>query len=178
MTGFRILPIPADLAEQARTTRKSPQYGHPAYVEIATGYGPCRQCLHTFDQGHDTRLLFTYNPFDGRDSYPSPGPIFIHEQACEPYADNGVFPEDLRRLPLVFEGYGDGRRAVAQERVQDGKVEAAIERIFTLPAVEYIHLRNLEAGCFIAQIERGDANHQGHEVTRRKASADAELCCF
>ena len=101
-------------------------------------------------------MLFTYNPFDGRDSYPSPGPIFIHEQACEPYAGNGVFPEDLRSLPLVLEGYGRARCVVAQERVQDGKVEAAIERIFALPAVEYIHLRNLEAGCFIAQIERAE----------------------
>lgn len=101
-------------------------------------------------------MLFTYNPFDGRDSYPSPGPIFIHEKPCEPYAGDGGFPDDLRRLPLVLEGYGAGRWLILQERVQDGEVEGAIDRIFALPAVEYIHVRNLEAGCFIAQIERAD----------------------
>jgi hypothetical protein len=154
MSKFRVIPIPEEVAEKARATRKSPQYGHPVHAEVATGYGPCRQCLHTFDEGHESRLLFTYNPFEGRDSYPSPGPIFIHEQPCETYGENGEFPDGLSRLPLVLEGYGAGRWPVTQERVQDGKVERAIERIFALPAVEYIHVRNLEAGCFIAQIDR------------------------
>jgi hypothetical protein len=157
MSTFRVISIPRSLAEQARATRKSPQYGHPAHVELATGYGPCRQCLHTFDEGRESRMLFTYNPFEGRDSYPSPGPIFIHEQPCETYAEENGFPDDLRRLPLVLEGYGAGRRPVTQERVPDGKMEEAIERIFALPAVEYIHVRNLEAGCFIAQIERAES---------------------
>jgi len=154
VSTFRVISIPNALAEQARATRKSPQYGHPAHVELATGYGPCRQCLHTFDEGHESRLLFTYNPFEGRDSYPSPGPIFIHEQPCETYTEDSGFPEDLRRLPLVLEGYGAGRSLVMQERVQDGKVEDVIKGIFALPTVEYIHVRNLEAGCFIAQLER------------------------
>jgi len=157
---FRVISIPNALAEEARATRKSPQYGHPAHVELATGYGPCRQCLHTFDEGHESRLLFTYNPFEGRDSYPSPGPVFIHEQPCQAYSKDGGFPEDLRRLPLVLEGYGARRWLVTQERVQDGKVEEAIERVFALPGVEYIHVRNLEAGCFIAQIERAAISTQ------------------
>lgn len=157
VSTFRVISIPNSLAEQARATRKSPQYGHPVHVELATGYGPCRQCLHTFNEGREPRILFTYNPFEGRDSYPSPGPIFIHEQPCASYAEDGGFPEDLRRLPLVLEGYGAGRRIVVQERVQDGKVEDAIERIFAQSAVEYIHVRNLEAGCFIAEIGRAAA---------------------
>jgi len=177
MSDFRVLSIPENLAQQAREMKKSPQYGHPVHIEVASGYGPCRQCLRRFQEGQDSRLLFTYNPFEGHDPYPSPGPIFIHEQPCETYPADHGFPEELRSLPLILEGYGRGRWLVTQERIHEGKVEEAIERIFSLPAVEYIHVRNLEAGCFIAQIERAEIHHQGHEETRRETPAGVELCC-
>jgi hypothetical protein len=154
MAGFRIRQIPETIANQARETLRSPQYGHPAHVEVATGYGPCRLCLRTFNEGKESRILFTYNPFEGLDSYPSPGPIFVHEKECPPYSAVNEFPADLRNLKLVFEAYGPERRLVSQDRVRDGAVEAAIARMFDQATVEYIHVRNGEAGCFIAHIER------------------------
>ena len=153
MSAFRVEPIPAEIAEKTRQTGKSPQYGHPVFTEIAKGYCPCRQCLHTFRTGEDSRTLFTYNPFEGLDDYPSPGPIFIHEKPCTPFAADG-FPEDLRSIPLVLEAYGKDRQLIAQERIRDDVVEPAIERLLGLDGVLYLHVRNLEAGCFIAQIER------------------------
>ena len=151
---FRTIPIPASLAESARHERRSPQYGHPAHAEIATGYGPCRLCLNTFRVGEEERVLFTYNPFDGLDSFPSPGPVFVHAAGCEPFAAEMGFPEPLRDLPLVLEGYAADRWIIARERVLDGDVEAAADRIFSHEAVAYIHVRNWEAGCYIARLER------------------------
>lgn len=153
MTRFRVVAIPDDVAEKARKTLTSPQYGHPAHVESAKGYGPCRSCLQTFRKGEEQRLLFTFNPFEGLDSYPSPGPIFIHHQNCRRYEEPG-FPAALRDLPLTLEGYGRGRWLVARERVEGGDVEGTINRLFAHAAVEYIHVRNSEAGCFIAHLER------------------------
>jgi hypothetical protein len=43
---------------------------------------------------------------------------------------------------------------VARERVANGEVEPAIERLFADLDVRYIHVRNTEAGCFIARVER------------------------
>jgi hypothetical protein len=34
MHGYRIIPIPAAIAEAVRTTGRSPQYGYLAHVEI------------------------------------------------------------------------------------------------------------------------------------------------
>lgn len=153
MTRFRVIAIPDEVASKARNTLKSPQYGHPAHVETAKGYGPCRSCLKTFRQGEEQRLLFTFNPFEGLDSYPSPGPIFIHRDVCRRY-EEAVFPAALRELPLTLEGYGPGRWLVARERVAHGDVEGTIARLFAHAAVEYIHVRNSEAGCFIAHLER------------------------
>jgi hypothetical protein len=153
--NFRIKAIPDEISRAARTTMKSPQYGHAAQVDVAGGTGPCRQCLKTFEVGKERRILFTYNPFDGIDPYPSPGPIFVHEHTCATHSPQDQFPEDLRQLPLIFEGYGPDRWLEARERVNDGLAEAAIAKIFHLPAVEYIHIRHGQAGCFIAHVNRG-----------------------
>ena len=142
MSRFRVLPIPAAIAEKTRHTGKSAQYGHPAFSEVAKGYGPCRQCLKTFRTGEESRTLFTYNPFDGLDSYPSPGPVFIHEKPCEPFAGAG-FPKELRSIPMVLEAYGDARSLLAHERIRDGVVEPAIERLLEIDGVRYLHVRNL-----------------------------------
>ena len=153
-TSFRTVPIPTAVAETARRERRSPQYGHPAHTETANGYGPCRLCLDTFRVGADERLLFTYDPFAGLDPYPAPGPIFVHAVGCEAFAAPTGFPEPLRALPITLEGYARGRWLVARERVIDGDVEGAAGRLFAHPAVEYIHVRNAEAGCYIARLER------------------------
>jgi hypothetical protein len=152
--SFQLIPISSLIAQEVRGTLKSPKYGHPAHVEVATGYGPCRSCLRTFAEGQEKRILFTYDAFHGIDPYPSPGPVFIHEQPCQPFSANDEFPEELRRIPLVLEGFGDNRLLLREDRFSDGKVEHRVENVLRDERVKYIHLRNGEAGCFIARIER------------------------
>jgi hypothetical protein len=154
MLFFQLIPISSLIAEEVRETLKSPKYGHPAHLEVATGYGPCRSCLRMFAEGQEKRILFTYDPFDGIDPYPSPGPVFIHEQPCRPFSANDEFPEELRRIPLVLENFGENRLLLHEDRFSDGKVENRVEDILADERVKYIHLRNGEAGCFIARIER------------------------
>ncbi|HJR16665.1 MAG TPA: DUF1203 domain-containing protein [Gemmatimonadales bacterium] len=132
---------------------RSPQYGHPAHAELATGYGPCRLCLQTFQEGRDERLLFTYQPFTDPAALPAPGPVFIHHGQCDRY-DGHALPEALRRLPLVIEGYGEAGALLIQHRVASSPFETVLERILELEEVRYAHLRNAEAGCFIARIDR------------------------
>jgi hypothetical protein len=153
MIPYRVVAIPEEISQQARALLKSPQYGHPAHVELASGYGPCRSCLRTFQEGQEDRILFTYDPFAGLDPYPSPGPVFIHWDGCPRY-EGAAFPDGLRNLPLTFEGYGPDRWVLARERTQGKDVDSAIERLLAQPEVRYVHVRNSEAGCFIALIER------------------------
>ena len=154
MTAFRTIPISATLAESARVEARSPQYGHPAHRERAKGTGPCRLCLTTFRVGEEDRVLFTYDPFAGIDPYPSPGPVFVHADGCEAYAEDAGFPDGLRTLPLVFEAYAAGRWMIARERAAGGDIESAVSRLLEHPAVQYLHVRHGEAGCYIARIER------------------------
>ncbi|MEP6618824.1 MAG: DUF1203 domain-containing protein [bacterium] len=154
MSSFRVVAISPALAATVRETMRSPQYGHPAHSELATGYGPCRECLRTFAVGADQRILFTYDPFAGVESLPLPGPVFIHADACSGYDERAGFPADLRAHAVTLNAYARGRRVVAQEYVADGNVEPVIERLFAQPDVAYLHVRDTKAGCFDFQIER------------------------
>jgi Protein of unknown function (DUF1203) len=153
MLKYRISGLANETAEEVRTTLRSPQYGHPAHVETATGYGPCRVCLHTFEEGRDERILFTYQPFRDPAAVPAPGPVFIHRKPCSRY-DSLDFPEELCQLHLALDSHGGGGMLVSQERVGDQLVDEVLRRQLSNPKVDYIHLRNAEAGCFIARIDR------------------------
>jgi hypothetical protein len=152
MTQFRFHGIGEDIAVQVRKTMRAPRYGHPAHQEVAQGYGPCRVCLRTFDIGVEDRILFTYQPFSEPGSLPSPGPVFIHAHRCQRY-DACELPPDFRKLPIVFEAYGSGGRLVAQERVGAQSPEEVLSRMFGTGQANYVHIRNGEAGCFMARVE-------------------------
>ena len=154
MPPFRVVAIPDEVAVSVRANLIAPVYGHPAHAEVAKGYGPCRLCLRTFTVGAERRILFTYDSFHEKEKLPLPGPVFIHEADCERYPEAGGFPEDLRAHALTLNAYGLGRRLVAQEYVADGRVEAVIARLFARADVDYIHVRDTEAGCFDCAIER------------------------
>src|SRR5690348_14806709 len=120
--AFRVVGISDKIAAEVREKMASPQYGHPAHVEVAGGTGPCRSCLNTFKVGEEERVLFTYNPFEGLDAYPAPGPVFVHRAECARFAGAG-FPEGLRSLPLTLEAYGDERWILDRARVTNGEAE-------------------------------------------------------
>jgi hypothetical protein len=151
---FRVAAIPTKVADLVRSSMRSPGYGHPAHIEMATGYGPCRHCLRDFQVGKERRILFTYNPFHGFEPLPLPGPIFIHADPCERFSDAGGFPKDLRSHRLTFAAYGEGRRLLAEEYVENGEVDALIVKLLNRTDVNYLHVRDTEAGCYDFRIER------------------------
>ena len=150
--NYKVVPIPSEIARSVRENLKSPQYNHPASVDVAKGYGHCRQCLQTFDKGNEERILFTYNAFENLSKLPLPSPIFIHKHECESFDKTG-FPPALLDLPLLFEGFGDESQLIKREKVSPENLEQQIADIFALPKVKYINIRNAEAGCFVARIE-------------------------
>ncbi len=60
---FIVRGISQELADEVRRTRRAPDYGHPAHLELAqNGTGPCRCCLEPFVIRQEERLLLTYRP--------------------------------------------------------------------------------------------------------------------
>ena len=154
MSGFRVVPIPDEVAAEARASGRSPGYGHPIHADAGDGPWPCRVCLRREHPAGEDRLLFTYDAFHGVEPLPLPGPIYVHRRECERFAGADRFPDDLRRVPLTLNAYGEGRRLLAQEYVTDGAVEPVLEALLALPEVAYLHLRHTRAGCYLARVER------------------------
>jgi hypothetical protein len=154
MNQFRVIAIPTIIARQVRTSNKAPRYGHPAFTETAKGYGPCRHCLRTFDIGKESRTLFTYDAFEGIESVPLPGPIFIHTNDCERYPENGGYPRDLLSHAAVLSGYVKGQRLAAQLHAEKGSHEQAVQQLLQRSDVDYIEVRDKIAGCYDFRIER------------------------
>ncbi|MCU0646361.1 MAG: DUF1203 domain-containing protein [Gemmatimonadaceae bacterium] len=155
MPSFVVRPISGDITQQVRTTRRSPQYGHPVHEEVARGTGPCRACLRAFTVGVDRRLLFTYSPFEEA-SLPQPGPVFIHADACAPHAGVG-YPAGLAQIPVVAQPYHDDGSIAAPCAIPLGEEAATLATLLASPRVRFIHLRHAEAGCFIGRVERAGA---------------------
>jgi hypothetical protein len=156
MEHIRIVAIPTEVAVAVRTTMLAPKYGFPAHSEVGTEEAPCRHCLRLIASGVERRILFTYDRFAGVESLPLPGPVFIHAEACERYTDSDGFPDELRASPRTLEGYARGRRLLTRKYVMDGKMEKAIEEIFAISDVDYIHVNSTTAGCYTFRIERQD----------------------
>ena len=150
---FTVRALPREVATYVREHDRDPTWGHPALTQPATGFGPCRLCLRTFREGEEQRILFTYDSYAGVAEYPQPGPVYIHADDCEPYDEDG-FPPDLRALRLTFEGVAAGPRVVALERTDGDGIDEVIERLLDLPEVDYVNVRNTDAGCFVARVDR------------------------
>jgi len=154
MSRFRILPLAPTTADHVRTHGTDPVWGHSATGQVATGFGPCRVCLHTFVEGKERRLLFTHDTYAGIESHVQPGPVYIHETPCQPYQHPDRFPDDLRPLALTFEALARGRRV--REVVMDtgDRAEEIIAGLLARPGIDYVHVRNTTAGCYVLRAAR------------------------
>lgn len=151
---YKVVAIPDNISSEVRQTMVSPQYKSLAgSVSVANGYGPCRSCLQVFDQGNDRRIYLTYNSFDGLSPLPDPGPIFVHENECSRFDREG-FPPDILGLPVYLEAFARESRLVERVAMNRESVEAQLASLFANEQVEFINLRNAEAGCFIARVEK------------------------
>jgi hypothetical protein len=154
MSSYRVVAIPSEVAEQVRSTGKSPKYGFPAHREVAAGRAPCRHCLRLIRKDEEELLLFTYDPFGELGEPPLPGPVYIHAAECPRHPESDVIPGEYRGRLLTLEGYGQNRALVKEIRVNDGAEERAAEQLFSDAKIRYVNVRSTEAGCFLFRLER------------------------
>jgi hypothetical protein len=155
MIPIEVIAISTDITESVRKTMKDPRYGFPAYTEIARGSAPCRHCLRMISAG-ERWTLFTHDAFEGIETSPLPGPVYVHAEACERCPEDGGFPAELRNSPRTLNAYARGAQLLAQEFVEDGNVDMGIKKLFERTDTDYIHVRSTTAGCYTFRVERAD----------------------
>lgn len=158
-TSYRYAAIPTALAARIRTTLRDDD-GNALSVWRSDDYGnPCRHCLRVTNPG-ERLILFAYSPFEDVGPYAETGPIFIHADACERYADDSAFPPDFVSRPLTLRAYGRTERGalsiVSAEVSEPGPhaVHRSLTRLFTDERVAFVHVRNPAWGCYDFRIDR------------------------
>jgi hypothetical protein len=158
MSKFKIVPLSREYAAKIRNERRD-DFSNEVLEQVATGKGPCRVSLKPFKVGEDIRLLLSHSPFAEQNIFNQPGPIYISKNEVEPYNDVHRFPPELKNnkesFPLSLIGYNKKQNMIFTQLVGNDDVDLLIEKIFEQhPEVDYVHVRNSKACCYICKVER------------------------
>jgi hypothetical protein len=149
-TKLRFLPIPSEVADEARRTLTD-RFGHRLHVTRTQA--PCRVCLKISKEPEDL-ILLSYQPLEDTGPYAETGPIFIHAQACEPYSDTQTFPSEFASRSLVLRSYNAAGEIVDSLVSPPGTHEQWANHLFNDAVAVEIHVRHISHTCFDFKIVR------------------------
>jgi hypothetical protein len=154
MTSFTVAPVPASDLDRIRALGID-DFGNPLEVTIVQDDegSPLRCCLRDPVAGERVALI-AWQPFDQPGVYAEVGPVFIHAEACEGYSAGNDFPKGFRGRRQIFRAYGPDGRCVHNRFVETDDAESSIAELLARPEIEFIHSRNVLAGCYMFAIRR------------------------
>ena len=151
-TNYRIVPLPTELADRARTAARSGAADHAVVTAEADGSYPCRHCLRWARSG-EALILFPFASIEQGKPYAETGPIFVHAENCKRYRATDEFPRDFREGRSI-RGYDAAENMIAGEVVNGSGPEAVVERLLADPQIAFIQVRSASRGCYTFGIER------------------------
>ncbi|TWF94330.1 DUF1203 domain-containing protein [Saccharopolyspora dendranthemae] len=153
---FHVLPIAPDVLDALRDVDDA---GHrsESYVD-EVGDAPLRCCLRRSRPGERIALV-SYAPLRRwaakPGAYDEVGPVFIHARTC-PGPDDPGWPEPLRGTRRVLRSYSADGRILGGSLLDGntGLAERTASDLLLDPAVEVVHVRAVEFGCFLFEVRR------------------------
>jgi hypothetical protein len=160
--AFRVHAIPPRTLAEIRLAGHDRFGNELTPILDADGGSPLRCCLRRSTPGEQLYLI-AYRPFEGPGPYAEVGPVFVHASPCPGYLKSDAYPVGYRDWPtMVFRPYRRNEfncDAIAYDAIQmgdGGTAETLISAIFADPTINFIHTRNVYAGCFMFSITRAD----------------------
>ncbi len=114
---------------------------------------PCRISLCDAAIG-ETVLLLPYAHHDVDSPYRASGPIFVREHAQQAQPEPGKIPAFLLHRLLSVRAYDANAMMIDADCVPGDELATLIPRLFSDPAVRYLHVHNARPGCFNCAVER------------------------
>jgi len=149
---FRIVPLPTEVAEEARHVAESGAADHAVIkVDSPIGY-PCRHCLRWAQSGERV-ILFPYASIPAGHPYSETGPIFVHAEPCKRYNATCEYPADFRN-GRVLRAYDANYNMIDAEVVNGREPEEVIEKLFQISKIAFVDARSVSRGCFTFRIQR------------------------
>src|SRR5262249_44181831 len=113
MSAFTFHALPPPLAHHARRTAGEPGRPVPGAGD-GDGPYPVRCCLRDVE-AEEGVLLLSAQPVTASSPYAAPGPIYLHEHACDGYQPQGDVPEILRRRLLSVRAFDSAHMMTGTE---------------------------------------------------------------
>jgi hypothetical protein len=114
---------------------------------------PCRVSLRDADCGERV-LLLNFEHLPVATPYRSCHAIFVRENAAEARLEVNEVPEVLRTRLLSLRAFDRAGMLIDADVMQGSKLAPAIEHMFDLPEVRFLHVHNAKPGCFAARVDR------------------------
>jgi hypothetical protein len=151
---FHVQALPPERLERIRQTGRD-DGGNPGLRRVtAEGGEPLRCCLRVA-AANEALVLIAYRPFETQGPYAETGPVFVHAEKCEGYKRPECYPDDFRGRQQVFRCYNAQGDIIGGRLAEAGdSPEELIRELFSDPAVDRIHTRNVVYGCYMLEIRR------------------------
>ncbi len=98
-------------------------------------------------------VLFPYAAIPAGHPFSETGPIFVHAEPCQRYANSTEYPEQFR-TGRVFRAYNAKHNIIDAEVANGTEPEAVIEKLLENPETAFVHARSLTRGCYTFGVER------------------------
>ncbi|CAN5506274.1 DUF1203 domain-containing protein [soil metagenome] len=114
---------------------------------------PCRVSLDNPAIGEEI-LLLPYQHHKTKSPYQSAGPIFVRRIAKTATPVVNQIPDILLNKPLSLRGYDENGFMKEAVVTEGDALPGQIARLFSDPAVTYIHIHSAKQGCYNCSVER------------------------
>jgi hypothetical protein len=100
--------------------------------------------------------LISFAPFENMSPWREVGPVYVHAERCEGYADGSLPAGELRRGPRVLRTYrADGSMNYDHNTlVGDEDLEPVLDGLLAEPDVATVHVRTVLPQCFLYAVTR------------------------
>ena len=151
-SGFRIVPLPTEIADAARRAANTGAVDHALITVDSTESSPCRHCLRWAQPGERV-ILFPYAAIPSGHPYSETGPIFVHADGCQRYSAINEYPAEFRN-GRVFRAYDSNYNIIDAQVVNGSEPEVVIKSLFQNPDTVFVDARSVTRGCFTFRVER------------------------
>lgn len=155
---LHVHPIsPEELADVRSRTRD--QFDNVPEEFITRGGDQLRCCLRHSKPG-ERLWVISHAPLTARRPWREVGPVFVHPEPCQGYEPTTGLPGFIGRGPRVLRSYtADQKMHYAGNRVTraEDDLELILRALLADPEVMEVHIRNLEAQCFLARVTCPDS---------------------
>ena len=154
MSAFRCIPMATEVAERFRSSGRDDS-GNVLKRMISPGSFPCRHCLAEASAGADV-LLGSYDLVGPRGIYWTPSPIFVHDIACERFAEVDAVPPIVRNRLVSVRAYdADDMCLYDLGQVSEGDdVDASLARALDDGRTRFVNIHTAKPGCLLCRVER------------------------